>query len=443
MELSSRSWIPANLHFPYEFPYDDEEMPDLVCKYPCLAPLIASNDVPQPAQLAILWEIRREHQTAIFKVDTDIADVESALEALEVRRVALLREQRVLRLAVNQFLGLMSLVRRLPPEILGEIFLYLTPVVCKNYQTPWYLGQICHYWRRVALSLRPLWSVFDFSFGRRSETLASMRVDSDSVVQAAEAAQKPCEPQQPSDCRPDDYDDEDSSEPEEFEDDHEASEPWRCDEDFHTFLNQLGGDTWSDDPVYAASAKARYERVNSLDNKPDLLAAIKADKKRREKDLALAALDLSMQRTGQGPFACRLISTDSSDQTTGLLTGVLEGVLRYSDCLSHLVFLDAPTELLHTFSQSSGNCPQLRRLELVFTTVNPLPTLVWPASLTELVLAKVDLSDDSRADDIPWAHLLKYDETDCIWDRRSFWDRLGYTAARSAAYQRLPAGKRG
>ncbi|KAJ7766663.1 hypothetical protein B0H16DRAFT_1210759, partial [Mycena metata] len=106
--------------------------------------------------------------------ETEICDVESTLRALRRRRSALLREQIVLCSEMPQLRGIMSSIRRLPPEIIGEIFLYLTPVLLKgdyrNHRAysksdpppktkiPWYLGQICRYWRSVALSLRSLWS---------------------------------------------------------------------------------------------------------------------------------------------------------------------------------------------------------------------------------------------------------------------------------------------
>ncbi|KAJ7171944.1 hypothetical protein C8R46DRAFT_1032105 [Mycena filopes] len=185
---------------------DDEEEPDFTTKNPSLAPLITSNDAPQTAQLVVLREIRREHAVAILKGETELSEVDSALDALQARRSILLREQDVLYSEQEQCICLMSPIRRLPPEIVGEIFLYFAPVLRHNYdlhstlhlppptEIPWYLGHISQYWRRVALSLRPLWSVFDFHSGRRSKALERDKVDFDWIMEAAEAAEKEREP---------------------------------------------------------------------------------------------------------------------------------------------------------------------------------------------------------------------------------------------------------
>ncbi|KAJ7154233.1 hypothetical protein C8R46DRAFT_447366 [Mycena filopes] len=412
------SETPSDPYFDDAYFYYDKE-PDFATGNPSLAPLIASNDVPQPAQLAVLWQIRREHRAALLKVTTELSGIASALETLHARESILLREKRVLRLEQRQCIGLMSPIRRLPPEILGEIFLYFTPVLCTDLRTnhqsrssrsdprpseiPWYLGQICQYWRRVALSLRPLWSVFDLSYGRRSKKLESIPFDLDSLMDAAEATHS--------------YDDDDESD----------------DYDYWDFSQQLHA-TWPQkvDVQGHVRAEAQMERFDCL-GRSKMSTAIKAEKRRHEEAFALASLELSLQRTGAGPFTSRLISSGRAIRS---LDGVLEGVFRHSHRLGHLVFVDAPPKLLYIFSQSSGNCPQLRRLELVFTTVTALPPLVWPPALTELVLTKVDLSDAARADDIPWAQLSKYRETECRWPG---WGRTA-AAARRVAYQRLQAG---
>ncbi|KAJ7766682.1 hypothetical protein B0H16DRAFT_1251746, partial [Mycena metata] len=90
---------------------------------------------------------------------------------LKARRMALVHDKKVMRSEKRQCKALMSTIRRLPPEVIGEIFLYFTPILpfTRDYRwhepdsppqvtTPWYLGQICRYWRGIALSLRSLWS---------------------------------------------------------------------------------------------------------------------------------------------------------------------------------------------------------------------------------------------------------------------------------------------
>ncbi|KAJ6526625.1 hypothetical protein DFH09DRAFT_1046092 [Mycena vulgaris] len=82
---------------------------------------------------------------------------------------------------MNQYTwtSILSPIRRLPLEIVGEIFLYFVPSFqchsdfrIQEAQTwiqeahsrvkfPWKLGHICRLWRTIALSLGQLWSVLD------------------------------------------------------------------------------------------------------------------------------------------------------------------------------------------------------------------------------------------------------------------------------------------
>ncbi|KAF8874601.1 hypothetical protein BD779DRAFT_249504 [Infundibulicybe gibba] len=61
-------------------------------------------------------------------------------------------------------------VSRLPPEILGEIFLHCLPLgkrgTFSTRHAPWLLTKVCRSWRKVALSTPLLWSRFPSSLKR-------------------------------------------------------------------------------------------------------------------------------------------------------------------------------------------------------------------------------------------------------------------------------------
>ncbi|PPQ71264.1 hypothetical protein CVT26_012035 [Gymnopilus dilepis] len=66
---------------------------------------------------------------------------------------------------VNQQSALLSPLRRLPPEILQEIFKALIPSFTQTHprwrtpaDLPWILGQVCHTWRVNALAVSELWA---------------------------------------------------------------------------------------------------------------------------------------------------------------------------------------------------------------------------------------------------------------------------------------------
>lgn len=74
-------------------------------------------------------------------------------------------EQNVLKDQLARCTSLISPVRRLPPEILRQIFLYFTdsasgPLVesiNQAFYAPWILGQVCSFWRSIVRSYPDLW----------------------------------------------------------------------------------------------------------------------------------------------------------------------------------------------------------------------------------------------------------------------------------------------
>ena len=61
---------------------------------------------------------------------------------------------------VHAHKGVLSAIRRIPPEILQEIFLHITiPWTYSRWNAiPWALSQVCRQWRTTALSISSLWS---------------------------------------------------------------------------------------------------------------------------------------------------------------------------------------------------------------------------------------------------------------------------------------------
>lgn len=73
---------------------------------------------------------------------------------------------------VSAHRGLLSPVRRLPPEVLQEIFLHCLPTehnaIRSVAEPPLLLGRICSAWRRIALSTPQLWSTLHIVVPRHS-----------------------------------------------------------------------------------------------------------------------------------------------------------------------------------------------------------------------------------------------------------------------------------
>lgn len=85
---------------------------------------------------------------------------------------------------IDQHQGVVSPLRRLPPELLQCIFLFAVPTctnVPRNWisvdNVPWRLGQVCRTWRKSALCYSPLWSYFPKLELRATKSRTAMQLE--------------------------------------------------------------------------------------------------------------------------------------------------------------------------------------------------------------------------------------------------------------------------
>ncbi|KAF8898033.1 hypothetical protein CPB84DRAFT_1781199 [Gymnopilus junonius] len=145
-----------------------------------------SSFIPSTEDEVTIMHAITQIRSAIDLVDEEIYRLNSALAKLQGYRADLFT-------CVQQHRVVLSPMRRLPTEILGEIFLFATyghsvqwpfPPEGRN-SMPWVLGQVCSYWRTVALSLPPLWSEIHLDLTPVEET-PERNFDGLSQVQAAQ-----------------------------------------------------------------------------------------------------------------------------------------------------------------------------------------------------------------------------------------------------------------
>lgn len=128
---------------------------------PLSSTALHSSFVPSAeAEVSLQSSISDLHST-LTAVDDEIHRLRATLASLEGYRTDIC-EQLMLRRSV------LSPIRRLPAEILGEIFLFAAEgcsmiwprpngTKADEDSMPWLLGKICSFWRSVALSLPKLW----------------------------------------------------------------------------------------------------------------------------------------------------------------------------------------------------------------------------------------------------------------------------------------------
>ncbi|KAJ7195612.1 hypothetical protein GGX14DRAFT_700678 [Mycena pura] len=115
--------------------------------------LLVTNSVPSDYQTNEIHKVILDAKAEIFVLDDEIAGVRRALDRLELQRAKL--ED-----FVKAHRGVVSTVRRLPSEILGEIFTHYLDASDSRAHSPEALSHllgVCNQWRAITLASPPLW----------------------------------------------------------------------------------------------------------------------------------------------------------------------------------------------------------------------------------------------------------------------------------------------
>src|ERR1700761_2942794 len=120
--------------------------------------LLRSNEAPLESELSNIETASSDMDLRLAFLDDEIARLGARVEHLEEERIKI-------RTRLKHNRAILSPLRRMPPEVLAEVFLWSLPPGYVNSNrgrydvkdSPWVLTHICSYWRAVALSTRPMW----------------------------------------------------------------------------------------------------------------------------------------------------------------------------------------------------------------------------------------------------------------------------------------------
>ncbi|KAJ6507773.1 hypothetical protein C8R47DRAFT_1099513 [Mycena vitilis] len=117
-----------------------------------LTHLLTSNEGPFDSELPVIREI-------VSKGKAEMDAFNSQIATLDAQRARLVRERDHRLERVRQHRAILSTIRRVPSELVGEIFALTLSEKGEDAatHTPWYLGHICRSWRRYALGHSLLW----------------------------------------------------------------------------------------------------------------------------------------------------------------------------------------------------------------------------------------------------------------------------------------------
>ncbi|KAJ7628715.1 hypothetical protein FB45DRAFT_748721 [Roridomyces roridus] len=117
------------------------------------------NESPRGPQVDFIRSAVSQTNVQLAYLDEEISQLRHRLKQLEEKRAELL-DYRTRNVAV------LSPLRRMPPELLAEIFSWTLPPPSPDLSgcaavkhSPWILAQVSKYWRTVALSQPALWSL--------------------------------------------------------------------------------------------------------------------------------------------------------------------------------------------------------------------------------------------------------------------------------------------
>ncbi|KAJ6563925.1 hypothetical protein B0H19DRAFT_1140008 [Mycena capillaripes] len=155
--------------------------------------LLRTNDVPLDSEIPVIREIISEDQDRIDALDTMMGALDAQIRHLQATRAQLAERRRETADHAHQFHAIASPVRRVPQELICEIFALSTAQDRATLEAtpPWRLGFICRPWRQYALSYPLLWSSLTISTHREWIASRMTRLLSKLEAQLARSATAP------------------------------------------------------------------------------------------------------------------------------------------------------------------------------------------------------------------------------------------------------------
>ncbi|KAJ6552722.1 hypothetical protein B0H19DRAFT_1154788 [Mycena capillaripes] len=127
--------------------------------------LLSTNEPPEDSELGLVRSVIANAGVRLTRLDTDIAQLRDRLRQLEEDHSALSSFR-------TQSMAILSPLRRIPAEVLSEIFLWTLPSLREGAargrfqmaDSPWSMTHVSRRWRAVAILNPSLWSTIVISY---------------------------------------------------------------------------------------------------------------------------------------------------------------------------------------------------------------------------------------------------------------------------------------
>ncbi|KAI6044032.1 hypothetical protein EDC04DRAFT_2646812 [Pisolithus marmoratus] len=132
-----------------------------------------ANFVPVPRDITHIDQVLHQRHAQLIDISYQLSIVQSAFWKLAAFQTRLEESASHVRLSAVSHKALTSPIRRVPPEVLGEIFYHCLPtapyVTPRDVEGPMVLTQVCRHWRAVAMSTPRLWTSMTLHLDRATE----------------------------------------------------------------------------------------------------------------------------------------------------------------------------------------------------------------------------------------------------------------------------------
>ncbi|KAJ7654600.1 hypothetical protein DFH06DRAFT_1047337 [Mycena polygramma] len=137
--------------------------------------LLNSNQPPEDSEIGFIRSAISETDAPLSRLDEEISRLRKALKALEEEHASLSNYR-------TQNAMILSPLRRMPSELLCEIFSWTIPLITDALDmgrldmgvSPWVLTRISSHWRRVSVTTPSLWSLVHVDYSAKPKTFYSL-----------------------------------------------------------------------------------------------------------------------------------------------------------------------------------------------------------------------------------------------------------------------------
>jgi len=135
---------------------------------PEFSALLQNNDVPSELTILKVTESLKAPLNELQEIETEIQRLRKLMETMNIKRQSI---QKI----IDDHNIILSPARRLPRDVLHEIFLHCLPTkrnpTAEYSESPLLLTRICSSWRAIALSSPRMWSKVHIPLSNPSSSL--------------------------------------------------------------------------------------------------------------------------------------------------------------------------------------------------------------------------------------------------------------------------------